>query len=306
MIKILTEGNKQKGYGHIYRCLTIVSEFDASLYIDSEEDLTSIYSKSIMCSWQNVEWVTANVFSDDTVIIDSYHVGIDVLNTVKEIAKKCIVIDDLMRLDYKNFTILNPNNFGTDLNYDSSNVILSGSKYMLTRKEFNNQDRGIINQEVSNIFVMIGATDILNISQKLYDFFNNDSYFSNVNITMVSGSSLKSTNNIKIVSGLDGEQICDLMMQCDFAITAGGQTLNELIKTKTPFTCIEVASNQRSNIDGILSKEYGMEFTIDKLDDIKKMFNWDLRFNFYNNMKEVNYQYNGAHYLKCYLEVDYE
>ncbi|MFV0425058.1 MAG: hypothetical protein ACK5K7_05840 [Bacilli bacterium] len=302
MIKVLTEGNKQKGFGHIYRCMTIVNEINASIYIDSDEDLTKIFEGSNVVSWQNEDWVLSNIESTDIIIVDSYHVSIDVLNLINKLSNKCIVIDDLFRFDYRNFIILNPNNFGDGVNYHSSNTILGGSKYMLTRKEFNGSRRNFINKDVTNIFVMIGATDILNVGEKLYEFFVRDLDFKNITINMVSNSNLKSTENINVVSGLDGKAICDLMLASDFSITAGGQTLNELIKTTTPFICVEVASNQRSNIDGILSKDYGMEFTSENLEVIKSMFDYNIRQVFYNNMKKVHYEYNGAYYLKEFLE----
>ncbi len=305
MVKILTEASIHKGYGHIYRCKTIADEMDAIMIIDSSsEKLPKEFRDAITADWQNIKWVGENLKDTDLVILDSYHTSIEVLEEIDKIVDKLVIIDDLMRLDYKNKIILNPNHFGNTINYDATNTVLSGINYLLTRKEFNNKQRLGLNKQVKNIFVMFGATDLLSVSEKFYEFVKDNEFFSGVTIHLVTKDVTKyeETSNVKFYCNLSGEEVCTLLRKCDFAITAGGTTIAELIKTTTPFICIKVAPNQDVNVNTAVSKGYGLEFTLDSIALIKEMFSYDVRLRMFEKLKHSPFCNNGAYNLKKYLE----
>ncbi len=305
MLKILTEASINKGYGHIYRCKTIADELGAQMIVDtSTEELPKPFDKLVQAEWQNIKWVNENLCEDDVVILDSYHTSIEVIERIDDIVDKLVVIDDLIRCDYRNKIILNPNHFGDNLDYDMSNIVLSGTDYLLTRKEFDNKKRISINEEVKNIFVMFGATDMLNVTDKFYDFVLSDEIFKSVKVHLVCKNieKYKETENLKLYTNLNGEEICSLLMKCDFAITAGGSTVSELIKTTTPFVCIKVASNQDMNVDTLVSKGYGIEFKQENLEVIKEMFCYKLRTSLFENLSLNVCNHNGAYSLRKFLE----
>ncbi len=46
----------------------------------------------------------------------------------------------------------------------------------------------------------------------------------------------------------DAARMMDLMLTCDLAVTAAGQTVHELLATGLPFVAIEVVDNQANNV----------------------------------------------------------
>ncbi len=309
-VKILTEGDIAKGFGHIYRCQTIFEVFDdVDMFIDIDYNTyQKFFANYKQANWQNTQWVNSHLTSDDLVIIDSYHLSLDVLEVIQKIAFKVIVIDDLHRLAYKNLIILNPNNFGDMLDYHCSNTVFAGIPYMLTRPIFDTLQRTSINEEVKNVFMMIGGTDLLNVTPKLVAFLKKSHSFLNCCFHIVVPDLTNYDVNDKrfnFYTKLAGEEIVNLMHTCDIAITAGGQTLNELIKTSTPFACIMVSDNQRANIDGILAKNLGLEFTKDDFSNIEKLLEYGTRLVFFENMQEYYQKTNGSILLKKYIEEEF-
>ncbi len=305
MVKILTEASIKKGYGHIYRCMTIAEEMDSYIYVDtSNEELSGNLKHLEHVPWQNIEWINNNINHSDIVIVDSYHIDYKILERIDYIAKTLLIIDDLIRLEYRNKLILNPNNFGNDLPYHESNTVLCGENFLLTRKEFDNCNRESVNETVQNIFMIFGATDMNNITDLVLNFINSNRRFERTTVHLITRDGLKYNlgHNVKLYSNLTGKEICQLMMKCDFAITAGGSTVNELIKTQTPFACVKVADNQVYNIKSIVRKGYGIEFCLSNLSVLDEMFDLQKRLIMFNNLKKNQFKYNGAHYLKKYLE----
>ncbi len=307
MVKILTEGGVSLGFGHIYRCETIYQVFfDIDLIIQIfGECETSRLESYTLANWQEASWVEANIHPTDIVIIDSYYISLALLENIQRRSFHVIVIDDLNRLEYRNCTILNPNNFGDTIVYHNSNTVLGGIMYALTRDIFHAPSDRRISQKVKNIFIMIGGTDLKNLTPQIIQYITRSEMFIDVELHVVvpDVSLYNELPKVHFYENLSGEAIYKLMTSCDFAITAGGQTLNELIKTRTPFACVLVANNQRLNIDGAISKGLGVEFTIEEISNINLLLSYDIRKGFIQAMDllDTRSSKNGAVLLKEYI-----
>ena len=81
-------------------------------------------------------------------------------------------------------------------------------------------------------------------------------------------------DNVELFSNIGAETIKDIMQRSDFAITAAGQTIFELLATQTPFIPIQNADNQKINVDGLTKinlcqdiLRHGDELLIERLDE---------------------------------------
>ena len=73
--------------------------------------------------------------------------------------------------------------------------------------------------------------------------------------------------NIKFYRDIEAKELRDIMMNADFAITASGQTIYELLAVKTPFIPIKIAENQSNNLNGLKKYYPDLHYIdIDKVD----------------------------------------
>jgi spore coat polysaccharide biosynthesis predicted glycosyltransferase SpsG len=90
--------------------------------------------------------------------------------------------------------------------------------------------------------------------------------FPNLIKNVVIGKGFENTDEIKSVADKnthcfyfpDGEQMKRLMLESDFAISAGGQTLNELATLGLPTIMVQIADNQINNIKYYKNKKIAL------------------------------------------------
>jgi len=117
--------------------------------------------------------------------------------------------------------------------------------------------------------------------------------YPNINYRVIIGKGFKNkskikkliTNKIELVTDPNPEQIRNLMINCDIAISSSGQTTLELLRLRIPTIIIVVADNQE-NIAKILTKKLLVEYAgnwkekslLNKLNKkVKKLINYKVR-----------------------------
>lgn len=201
------------------------------------------------------------------LVADGYHFNSDYQNAIKEKGYKLLVIDDYNHLPfYQADILLNQNINAQELRYSCSEntLLLLGCEYAMLRREFL-QYKGLkrkIPDKARNILVTMGGADFNNVTLKILKaiYLLNDP---DIESKVIIGPANPHRNvleawikdheiPVSLIVSPPPENIPQLMLWADFAITAGGSTCWELAFMGVPSLIITVAKNQ----EGI---GYGLE-----------------------------------------------
>ncbi|HQI42370.1 MAG TPA: UDP-2,4-diacetamido-2,4,6-trideoxy-beta-L-altropyranose hydrolase [Ignavibacteriaceae bacterium] len=263
---ILTEGGKNIGFGHITRCTALYQAFEERGIIpkfivngdDSVFDLLADKNYEIFDWIDEKERLLELIQNVDIAIIDSYLADISIYQTISEIVKVPVYIDDNKRLDYPKGVVVNGAIYAEELNYPVKKGVtyLLGSKYMPLRKEFWDVPEKEIKENIESVMITFGGDDMRNMTPKVLRLLQNN--FPDLIKNVVIGKGFKNIceveelkdNKTNLIYYPDAEKIKNVMLESDIAISAAGQTLYELAVTRTPTIAISVAKNQLNNVKG--------------------------------------------------------
>lgn len=257
---ILTEGGKNKGFGHIARCSSIfnafkVKGFSPKLLINGDESIIPIF-KNLEFSIEN--WLNnlPPIKSSDIVVIDSYLADESLYKKIYEMSKLIVSFDDDNRINYPEGIVINGNVSSQDIEYSSNNDVtyLLGPEYSSLKKEYWDISPININNNVQSILITIGGDDIRNLTPTILNLINNE--FPNLVKNVIVNKSFNNINQIediaddktKLIYSPDSNKMLELMLQSDIAISAGGQTTYEFARVGLPSIAISIANNQTDSI----------------------------------------------------------
>ncbi len=269
-VLFLTEGSKEIGFGHITRCLSLAQAFkekadiESYFVIDGDEVAFNFFSSSGF-GFQIADWkprVETFLKNFPIVVVDSYKAPLSVYEKISQHAKVKLFIDDYHRLDYPDGLILNftvrAKEFFPSLAEKYPNSLL-GEKYHLLRKPFWEVEEKIINPNVETVLITFGGDDFRNMTPKVLKLVLN--FLPEVKkIKTVIGGGFKNRDQIEEIASknpkvelifqANAQEMKQLMVEADLAISACGQTLYELARVGTPTVGIAVAQNQKFNVLG--------------------------------------------------------
>ncbi|MCW7472014.1 glycosyl transferase [Leptospira levettii] len=274
---IFTEALISTGLGHLGRCTALAEklleegETTVQMVLHSDQAATNW---SFPCQVQSINWKEKKQLiefldgynqrtdlSDFIFYVDSYLADLEIYNTLKDYCSELICIDDDCRIEYPaDSTILNPGYPGLYLDYNTEKYkILTGKDQVLLRKPFREKfEIPKRNIPPHKILVTLGGSDPHLFSEEILSLLVKN--FPALEKHLVVGPGF--TNEVKLkelsdkntffYKNLSAIQMRDLMIQMDFAITAGGQTTYELDRCKVPMVMIKTAENQEGNIRGFV------------------------------------------------------
>lgn len=239
-------------------------------------------------------WVKRKqIKSENILIVDHYLLGFDWQKKARLIFDKIIVIDDLLNSPHDCDLIIDPNirdprelrNYNLTFNKKST-PILSGSKYLIIRPEFQierNQIEKKLNKKKSeiNLLIMFGGGDnnqhisaALNQLNKIHIKINIHLVVNNADYNHQKIDSLVQ-NNKKVSIYKFSDQIHKVMSKCDVALGALGTTTWERCYLGIPALVFAVKKNQLGFLKYLVSQnivfDLGGEITFEK---IKKGFDY--------------------------------
>lgn len=265
-VLIFTECGSQIGLGHISRCASLYEELESRgievelILFGNAMDIEIIKHKNYkFLDWLSVDFIKNFVKKDDYCIVDSYLADERLYRIIVDRACKCLFIDDNGRIQYPSGIVVNPSLSRTDLySYLDADDYLIGPEYIILRKPFVQVDRVSLRPIVQEALITLGGSDIHNMMPRiLRDICDR---YPAILFHVIIGNAFNNIENIKAISrnnvwfheNVSAVEIKDIMLNCDLALTAAGQTIYELISTQTPFIPIKVIENQNNNVAGLL------------------------------------------------------
>lgn len=307
---IFTEGGSQIGLGHISRCSSLYDELEDRgfkvefiVYGDTEQFEIIKNKKYKVVNWLSKNFLTNYIKQRDYCIVDSYLAGEELYHIISSQAKKSLFLDDNGRINYPEGIVVNPSLSTKAVKYSKkdTNCYLLGPKYIILRRPFIQVKREHINSRIKEVLITLGGSDLHKLTPRILKQLS--SQYTDIIFNVVIGNAFAnleemkscSSKNINFYEGATAEKMKSIMLRSDFAITAAGQTIYELISTQTPFIPIQVIENQLQNILA-LKKLNLVETTLEHYDpffnkklicETKKMMELNTRNNLVEKYKEI-------------------
>ena len=270
----LTKTNEEKLIKKIKKTGCIFEKLPYDLDIISDSDYVGSF-----CINNNIKWI----------VTDHYKIDTKYINNLKSYNLKVLSIDDNANIFYPSDIVVNQN-IGAeklDILISEKTKLLVGPSFVLIRDELLKRNLKKIKNNVSNILITLGGTDpdnfILKILKSLEDINRN------IKKTVILGPFNKNYNkikkykkntnqNIKLVKTPD--DITDIYINSDIAISAGGISNYELAYFGIPNIIIIVAKNQENIAYEMNEKK--VSFSIGNKKDFKEEI-------LFNKMQELIY-----------------
>lgn len=191
------------------------------------------------------------------LILDGYHFTPEYQKTIRDEGYRLLVIDDINHLtNYHADIVLNQNIYAPDLKYrsDKDTILLLGNHYVVLRREFLKYQhfKRRVPEQVKNILVTLGGSDLHNVTLKVIQALKliGDRRIEvkivvgpvNHNIEKLQEELTNSPFTVHLLSDVDN--MPELMIWADLAISAGGSTCWELAYMGLPSLLIILAENQ--------------------------------------------------------------
>lgn len=267
-LAIRADGGQIIGMGHVMRCMELAKEFK---HRSIEVLFISKYSKEVNEILENNCIDFININSDDleeeleevkkiileekidTILTDSYFLSDKYLLELKKYVDTLISIDDNSLYYYPSDFIINGNIYANGLDYkiiNNKSKLLLGTEYTILRDEFQNEFNYIVNEQVKNILITMGGSDINDFTPFVLDSIKEI----DVNINVIIGKSFKCIDKIKSIAKgnkninliYNPSNISEIMKNTDIAISASGSTVYELGVIGVPTILIIQAKNQEN------------------------------------------------------------
>jgi len=266
IVRIITEGGKDAGLGHITRCIALYEGFEqaglsALLVVNGDESVRSLLGDfdHVLCNWLNDSSALFSEISDaDVVIIDSYMADRGVYEEISRRTAVGVYLDDAMRMDYPRGIVLNGAVSAEKMAYPPRRDVkyLLGARYAPLRKIFHVPRIRPVAKTVKSVMITVGGTDTGNITPRLVKAVT--THRPDLLKRVIVAKGFTNTSEIEklqdektqLVYHPDTLQMKEVMLISDIAISACGQTLYELAAVGVPTVGISVADNQLRNAEG--------------------------------------------------------
>ena len=263
------------GLGHLRRCLTLAQvlrdrntkvqfllrgEQNALRFLEKYDFPGKILEENV--DWglqQSVEYCVEN--QANVLVADSYPIE---PKNIKGFKGKVVVIDDLCDRSLPVDLILNGAVNGENCMYEAlpTTKLLLGPQYILLREAFSQEVNRRIRKQVNRILITMGGMDSMFLISKLIQWIRTTLEKPHIDLILGPfGQGIKDSewlrqwqNDPLLCVYNDPKNVYGLMMECDIAITGGGQTTYELAATGTPALAIQLADNQIHNLEGFSGK----------------------------------------------------
>lgn len=270
------DGNAEIGAGHIMRCLSIAAALATQgracrFVLASEAFAPTVRGRGFACDVLQTDY--ADMESElprlepllaaekpDQIVVDSYFVTPRYLRVLGRHAPVTYV-DDLAAFAYPADTLVNYNLYGPDLSYaevyrqagEPLPRLILGVAYAPLRAEFQNLPPHPDAESVKDILVSTGGADHEHVALRMAEHLQqHPEATAGRQYHFVAGPVHPDRQRLEqaaasapwLVLHENVQNMSQLMLRCDAAVSAAGSTLYELCACRVPFITYILADNQ--------------------------------------------------------------
>jgi len=261
-IVIIADGSSEIGYGHLMRTNSFAQEAlskgDKVTYLTRTlQEVESVCSSGVsVVAVENYDEVIKRVDRDkpDVVITDSYDINTKYQKRLSEVVPVLAVISDDTRHTLCCDVVINGNVYAPELDYDwvgDEPEWLLGTDYLLMREEFRElaDETPPWRDPPKRALVTFGGSDVNNVTPNAIRSF--DGFDLEIDVIIGPGYENKAEIEEAIYETEAGfnllrtpDDLPQRMFDADFAVSATGSTVYELLITGTPIIGIPQSDNQ--------------------------------------------------------------
>ena len=252
-VAFYTESGSSRGMGHLIRSYSIYEKFKSlniktTFFLDSDINYTDKFADINYFQWNNFQLMQKY----DVIFIDSYDADIKIYESIVKNCKVAVYIDDFSRLEYPKGIILNFAPDAREIFFKETlkkYTYLLGLKYIPIRNAFSTIKK--IKKE--QIFIMLGGTDIANLSERLIQILDDIRIQKIIvsNNKQVSDT-LKKYKNVEVLYQPSDSLLIHAMANSKMAISTASMSVYELGYLKIPTIIIAVSKNQEQGVSQFL------------------------------------------------------
>ncbi len=275
-ITIVTVSDRNRGLGHLSRCLSLYhmlkSHFNISFILNDIDFSINSFNELKDCkieSFNSFKTPDFKINPHSIYVLDGYDFTLDFQKTLKENCKKLVMIDDLNDREIICDAVINYNLNGPKENYNIKEQY-KGIKYALLRPIFLNNinnSKDDYNFNFKNVLITLGGGTkyygVKKIVNALHEL--------NLNISIVINplhseyEQLKEMN-VQLYWNLNEVEMYNIFKNKDFVISAPSVTSFELLTILKPFFVIQTAKNQEKNFKELISQK--LAFSLGHINDL--------------------------------------
>lgn len=250
-LHIYTEGDQQRGLGHLTRCSAYAAAWcpkygNVRWVVDGDEAARRMLG-SVQAEWRAWQHDPVTEPQEAVAIVDSYSATLPVLQSIAANYRRVVYLDDTCRLPYPAGLVVHAAP-GEPQAVEGEAEWLWGPSWQPLRPAFwNIPKRTHVAERVGRILVLMGGTDLHNLTPRMVALAHEVYPDAEIHAVMGSQSRPDITGCITH-KGLNDAKMAMLMCGSDLAISAGGQSVFELAKCGTPALLICVADNQEKQL----------------------------------------------------------
>lgn len=257
------------GFGHLHRCMTLANELkkrsvEICFVVNQQNDVLALLQEN--------NFVGIEVSDDDEshlkhtlAYIKKINASALVIDTY-DIKPRClakenittVVIEDRAELMLPVDIVINGSvsEAQVDTSKQPHTQFLLGPEYILLNAIFSKEPQRTVRESIEHILITVGGGDPSELTLQLISWVKNNLSTTMIDVVIGPFFHEEVKRKINALARLDDTikvhqhlaTLYDLMMNCDLAVTSGGQTTFELAATGTPAIAIDVADNQLVNL----------------------------------------------------------
>ena len=278
-IAIRADGGPERGYGHLVRTGALAKEClqrgDDVLYFTQtptavREELPSTVTSVRLDGQNEIEEVIQYIedYSVDAIFTDSFKIDTIYQERLSKTRATLAV-----RHNFKHYTVCCDVLIYGDLHapyleYDwigTKPEFCLGPDYILLREQFRQaaQKEKIWRDDPKRVLIVMGGSDVNNATPRIMETFEN---FDGT-IDVVIGPGFENEREIKRTAQamrsdfnllFNPENMAEILYRADFAVSAVGGTIFELLATQTPFIGIPQVDNQKQRAAALQRRDLGL------------------------------------------------
>jgi UDP-2,4-diacetamido-2,4,6-trideoxy-beta-L-altropyranose hydrolase len=190
----------------------------------------------------------------DTVVIDSYRVDADYLHGARA-AGPLVVIDDLAAFEFSCDLVVNAGIVAPELPYGGAATRLLGPRFAMLRRELWDGTPATVRDRPRRVLVTVGGDDAGYVLPSLVRAVTRTANLeASVALGPFATPTAELTETIEGAAGraslvVGAASLLPLQRDADLAVSAGGQTLYELLRLGVPTIALHTADNQAPAVE---------------------------------------------------------